>query len=255
LPEITAGKKTLLAQNWDYQPWVAETMVLLQVETGRGPDLLTLVEAGQLARMGLNSAGHGICNNFILSEGDGKNMDQGVPTTLIRRKALSQEKYFDVLGTILHAPRSFSANYLVGTSQGDGDAVDIEATPDKAYLLYPENGWITHSNHLKGAGPGEAGRLWRGIENSIYRDRRAGQLLPKGTRGIGVRDVIKVLQDHFGYPRSICRHTDEKEAEKDRWRTNASLIMDLSSKALWLAAGPPCRQKYYRYTFDRKERG
>jgi isopenicillin-N N-acyltransferase-like protein len=253
LPEITVGKKTLLAQNWDYQPWAAETIVLLQIETGRGPDVLTLVEAGQLARMGLNSAGHGICNNFILSEGDGKNMDQGVPTTLIRRKALSQEKYFDVLGAILHAPRSFSANYLVGTAQGDGDAVNIEATPDKAYLLFPENGWITHSNHLKGAGPGEIGRMWRGIENSIYRDRRAGQLLPKGTRKIGVRDVIKVLQDHFGHPRSICRHTDEKEAEKDRWRTNASLIMDLSSKALWLAAGPPCQQKYYRYTFDREE--
>jgi hypothetical protein len=31
--------------------------------------------------------------------------------------------------------------------------------------------------------------------------------------------------------------------------------MDLSSKALWLAAGPPCQQKYYRYTFDREEHG
>lgn len=253
LPELTVGGKTLLAQNWDYLPWVAETMLLLQIDMREGPHVLTLVEAGQLARMGMNSQGHGICNNFILCEHDGKKMDQGVPTTFIRRKALSQEKYFDVLGTILHTPRSFSANYLIATSEDKGDAINIEATPEKVYLLFPEDGWITHSNHFKGAGPGEIGMMWRGVENSIYRDRRAGQLLPGGPRKIGVKDIITVLQDHFGYPRSICRHPDEKEAEKDRWRTNASVIMDLNSKTLWLAAGPPCQQKYHRYGFDHEE--
>jgi hypothetical protein len=45
----------------------------------------------------------------------------------------------------------------------------------------------------------------------------------------------------------------KKGAEKDRWKTHASVIMDLNSKTLWLAAGPPCQRKYQRYPFDREE--
>ncbi len=253
LPEITREKRTLLAQNWDYKPWIAETMLLLQIDRRNGPDILTIVEAGQMARMGMNSAGHGLCNNYIESEEDGSNMEKGIPTTFIRRKALGQEKYYDVLGAIIHTPRSFSAHYLVATAEGDGDAVDIETTPDQAYFLFPENGWVTHANHFMGKGPGYVGALWTGVENSLYRDRRAGRLLGKEAGKIGIHNIQNVLRDHFGYPRSICRHLDEEEAEKYRWRTNASVIMDLSSKVLWLAAGPPCQCEYHRYTFDREK--
>lgn len=185
LPEITRGKKTLVAQNWDYKPWSRETMLLLQIRQGEGPDVLTLVEAGQLARMGMNSAGHGICNNFIQCEADGKNMGIGIPTTIIRRKALGQEKYYDVIGTIIHTPCSFSANYLVATSEGDGDSISIEATPEKAYFLFPEDGMIVHSNHFKGAGPSYVGILRSGVENSLYRDRRVERLLRKKEGRIG----------------------------------------------------------------------
>jgi isopenicillin-N N-acyltransferase-like protein len=253
LPEITSGKKTLLAQNWDYKPWAAETMLLLQIHQQKEPDILTIVEAGQLARMGMNSAGHGICNNFIQCETDGKNMERGVPTTFIRRKALNQEKYYDVIGTILHTPRSFSANYLIATSEGDGDAINIEATPETAYFLFPRDGLVTHSNHFKGAGPGDVGILRSGVENSIYRDRRAEALLRKKTGKVKVKEMMEVLEDHFGFPRSICRHPDGKKAEKDRWRTNASVVMDLNAKALWLAIGPPCQYAYHRFTFDVRE--
>jgi isopenicillin-N N-acyltransferase like protein len=253
LPEVTRGERTLLAQNWDYKPWVGETMVLLQIHQEKAPDILTLVEAGQLARMGMNSAGHGICNNYVLSEIDGRDMGKGIPTTFIRRKALGQEKYYDVIGTVIHTPRSFSANYLVATSEGDGDSINIEATPDRAYFLFPEEGLLTHSNHFKGAGPGYVGRLWNGLENSLYRDRRALKLLCRKSGKIGVKEIMRTLKDHFGFPRSICRHPDEKEAGKDRWRTNASVIMDLGARVLWLAEGPPCQHDYQRFTFGREE--
>lgn len=253
LPEVTVERKILLAQNWDYKPWAAETMCLLQINQKDGPDILTIVEAGQLARMGMNSAGHGICNNFIRCETDGKNMEKGVPTTIIRRKALCQGKYYDLIGTIIHTPRSFSANYLVATSEGGGDSICIEATPEEVYFLFPENGMIVHSNHFKGAGLGYIGIVRKGVENSIYRDRRIERILRQKAGKIAVKDAMEALKDHFGYPRSVCRHLDEKEAEKDRFRTNASLIMDLGSRVLWLAEGPPCQNEYSRYTFDSQE--
>ena len=253
LPEITRGEETFLAQNWDNKPWIAETMLLLQVDRGTEPDILTIVEAGQMARMGMNSAGHGLCNNYIECEEDGRDMERGIPTTFIRRKALGQEKYYDVLGTIIHTPRSFSANYLVATSEGNGDAIDVETTLGEIYFLFPENGWMTHANHFTGRGPGYVGILWKGIESSLYRDRRAGKLLAGNAGKIGISEIQGVLKDHFGFPRSICRHLDENEAEQYRWRTNASVIMDLSSRVLWLTAGSPCECDYHRCTFDRKD--
>ncbi len=253
LPEITAQKNTLLAQNWDYKPFAGETVMVLQVNQKGAPDILTIVEAGQFARMGMNSAGHGFCNNFIQCESDGKNMEKGIPTPFIRRKALGQEKYYDVTGTIIHSARSFSANYLVGTAEGDGDAINIEATPDTAYFLFPQNGLVVHSNHIKGAGPGYYGIMRDGIQNSIYRDRRLEALLRKKTGHLEVEASQQALRDHFGHPYSICRHPDEKKRATEQWRTNASVIMDLTARAMWVAGGPPCQMEYSRYTFDARD--
>ncbi|MGE5253771.1 MAG: C45 family autoproteolytic acyltransferase/hydrolase, partial [Planctomycetaceae bacterium] len=68
LSEITREGNTILGQNWDYKPFAAETMLLLQIDQETGPDILTVAEAGQLARMGMNSAGLGFCNNYIECE-------------------------------------------------------------------------------------------------------------------------------------------------------------------------------------------
>jgi len=253
LPEITREGNTILGQNWDYKPFAAETMFLLQVNQDQGPDILTLVEAGQLARLGMNSAGVGICNNYIECEKDGMNMDRGVPTTLIRRRAFNQETYREAVGAIIHTPRSFSGNYLVATAEGEGDATDLEATPETVYFLFPKDGLIVHSNHIKGAGPGYVGALRLGLENSIYRDRRLETLLRREVWKIGPEEIMQSLKDHFGHPYSVCRHADQKKPWYDQWQTNASVIMDLTAQVMWIAPGPPCENEYQRFTFDTKE--
>jgi isopenicillin-N N-acyltransferase like protein len=253
LSEITREGNTILGQNWDYKPFAAETMFLLQVNQDKGPDILTLVEAGQLARLGMNSAGVGICNNYIECETDGMNMDKGVPTTLIRRRAFDQETYREVVGTIIHTPRSFSGNYLVATAEGEGDATDIEATPETVFFLFPKDGLIVHSNHIKGAGPGYVGSIRLGLENSLYRDRRLETLLRREVWKIGPQEIMKSLRDHFGHPYSVCRHADRKKPWHDQWQTNASVIMDLTDQVMWISAGPPCQNEYQRFTFDTKD--
>lgn len=253
LSEITREGNTILGQNWDYKPFAAETMFLLQVNQDTGPDILTLVEAGQLARLGMNSAGVGICNNYIECETDGMNMDKGVPTTLIRRRAFDQETYREVVGMIIHTPRSFSGNYLVATAEGEGDATDIEATPETAYFLFPKDGLIVHSNHIKGAGPGYVGSIRLGLENSLYRDRRLETLLRREVWKIGPDEIMQSLKDHFGYPYSVCRHADKKKPWHDQWQTNASVIMDLTDQVMWISVGPPCQNEYQRFTFDTKD--
>jgi isopenicillin-N N-acyltransferase-like protein len=254
LPEITAEHHTILAQNWDYKPWASDSGMMLQINQKDGPDILTFVEAGQFARMGMNSAGHGICNNYIQCDEDGKgSLSDGLSTTFIRRKALSEEHYHSLIAAIIHTRRTFSCNYLVATSMAGGDAINIEATPETYYFLYPENGIVTHSNHFKGAGPGNYGIKRPGLENSIYRDRRVERHLRKKTGQIKIEDAQDALRDHFGFPYSVCRHPDPKKPLNAQWQSNISIIMDLTAKEMWVSNGPPCENAYFQYTFDNRK--
>ena len=70
LPERTGGR-VIVGQNWDWRPACREAAIVLRVTPERGPGFLTFVEAGMLARSGMNSAGIGLCGNFLNSDMDG----------------------------------------------------------------------------------------------------------------------------------------------------------------------------------------
>src|SRR5690606_35059834 len=63
LPERTASGRLLHGQNWDWRPECADFTVVLVVRREDGPDVMTYVEAGGLARCGLNSLGVAITGN------------------------------------------------------------------------------------------------------------------------------------------------------------------------------------------------
>src|SRR5690606_39129874 len=60
LPEVSANGHTLLAQNWDWRPGCRDTVVLLDARPSTGPAFRTFVEAGLLARSGVNDEGIGV---------------------------------------------------------------------------------------------------------------------------------------------------------------------------------------------------
>ncbi|HEU4421892.1 MAG TPA: C45 family peptidase [Pilimelia sp.] len=67
----TADGHLLIGQNWDWHPDQRHAMVLLATHDERGHGVLTLTEAGMLAKAGLNSAGVGVCVNMLGSDRDG----------------------------------------------------------------------------------------------------------------------------------------------------------------------------------------
>jgi isopenicillin-N N-acyltransferase-like protein len=70
LPEATADGALLHGQNWDWKSECAETGVVLRIRREDGPDILTFVEAGGLARAGFNAAGLAVTANYLESERD-----------------------------------------------------------------------------------------------------------------------------------------------------------------------------------------
>jgi isopenicillin-N N-acyltransferase like protein len=69
-PERSADGHTLLGQNWDWLPHAEETVVVLEVAQDEEPDYVTVVEAGLLAKTGMNAAGIGLVTNALVSDAD-----------------------------------------------------------------------------------------------------------------------------------------------------------------------------------------
>ena len=244
LPEATASRHTLVGQNWDWKPAMGETVIVLEAEQEEGPDFVTVVEAGLLAKVGMNSAGIGLTTNALVSDLD--RGDPGVPYHVILRGILDAETMSDALGAVNRLPRASAANYLI--AHREGAAINIEAAPgdhSHVYTDFPgEDGLFAHTNHftcdrfnLKDVS------LWDGPD-SPFRWHRMWKFLRASRGGITPDRLQAYLADHVNYPAGICSHPDPRIEPADRYATVASVIMDLDTKTLWLADGKPCETPF-----------
>src|SRR5438445_7038283 len=111
LPEASADGHTLIGQNWDWLMHSSETVVVLEVRQDEGPDYVTVVEAGLLAKTGMNSSGIGLATNALATDLD--RGEPGVPYHVVLRGILDAENMSDALAVAQRGFRSSSANYLV----------------------------------------------------------------------------------------------------------------------------------------------
>jgi isopenicillin-N N-acyltransferase-like protein len=243
LPPRTAQAHTLIGQNWDWMKAVADTMIVLEVETEQGPNFVTVVEAGLLAKTGMNAAGIGLVTNALHC--DLEKGDPGVPYHVLLRAILESDKFSDAIGAITSHPRASSANYLV--AHRDGVAFNAEAAPgdfSHAYITFPEGDVYAHTNHylsreldFKDLAP------WYG-PGSLVRHHRMDKFLKTHAGAFELQDLQGALSDHFNYPGGICNHPDPKAPPADQFMTVASVIMDLNTMTMWLAEGNPCQVEY-----------
>lgn len=203
LPEATADGALLHGQNWDWKSECAETGVVLRIRRDDGPDILTFVEAGGLARAGLNAAGIAVTANYLESDRD--YLQEGVPLALLRRKALEQSQVALAIRTFYATPKSASNNIMV--SHAAGFAIDIECAPDESFLLEPQDGILVHANHWRS--PAALAKLKdTGIAStpdSIYRDRRVLDALRAKRGQLTMDDLRAAFLDDWQSPWSVCR--------------------------------------------------
>lgn len=242
LPEA-AGGHVIIGQNWDWRPACRDVAILLRVRPERGPELITFVEAGMLARSGMNAAGIGLCGNFLQSDADFR--QSGIPIPLVRRAILMSETLPAAVGHVLRSPRAFSSNHLI--AHRDGEAVDLEASPPEVFPVFATDGIITHSNHFTAA----AGRVCDAglarYPDSLFRDRRLRAALASRPRPLKPEDLRRALADHFGLPDAVCRHRAPRP-DGTEIETVASIVMDLTAGRLWLAPGPVCENEYREFS-------
>jgi isopenicillin-N N-acyltransferase-like protein len=111
LPEASADGHTLIGQNWDWLVHCFDTVVVLEVEQEGAPDFVTVVEAGLLAKAGMNSSGVGVTTNALVTERDLG--EPALPFHVLVRALYDAETLTDALQTLQAGVRSSSANYLI----------------------------------------------------------------------------------------------------------------------------------------------
>lgn len=210
-----------LAQNWDFDPAVLDTAVVLDVRAD--PTAIVLAEAGQLGRMGLNGAGLGVVVNGLSSAGD--RPGEGVPVSLLRRAFLACHDLDEGIARVRAVPRGVSNHLLVARA---GRAVGIELLPDRELLLHPRNGSLVHANHFDHP-EGPAG----GDEGSQRRQQRLESLV---ACGVALREA---LADHEGGEASVCRHPVSRPSA-----TVAAVLLDLVERTFTIGAGTPCTARF-----------
>ena len=233
---------TLIGQNWDWLLHARQTLVVLDTRQEDGPDFVTVVEAGLLAKAGLNSAGLALVTNALVTEADVG--DPGLPYHVLLRAILDCATVTQALEVLQAGPRSSSANYLI--AHASGAALDIEAAPGdftRLYPLYPDQGALLHTNHFLSPGldPVDVS-LWAMPSSPVRLQRlRAGTSQP----GPLTLDHFRaLLADHADYPHSICSHPDPADHPLEQGATIASLLMDPNAGQAWLAVGNPCQVPY-----------
>ncbi|MCZ6840371.1 MAG: C45 family autoproteolytic acyltransferase/hydrolase [Alphaproteobacteria bacterium] len=250
LPEATVDGHTVIGQNWDWLAGVHGRCAVLRIRRKSGTDLICYTEAGIVGgKMGVNEHGIGLVENGLVSDHDGQNAYEK-PFHVRCREILDAETYDMALQPIVATRRVCSANFIVG--HADGEVIDLETSPNAVSYHYPSDGLITHSNHFLDPrhGPSQMERL---STSTLYRANRLDRLLRKDIGKLDASACQKALTDHFGYPNAICRHPDDRLPVAKRTMTNAAFVIDLNTRTMLIANGPPCSNAFVAHALEPEE--
>ncbi|KAI1617331.1 acyl-coenzyme A:6-aminopenicillanic acid acyl-transferase-domain-containing protein [Exophiala viscosa] len=235
----SGGGKMFLAQNWDMIPELQEGMVLLHIKPqGSEIALRFLGEAGIVGKIGMNSAGFGLCMNALRSAAlNPSNM----PVHVMSRRLLQYATSYDAAVAII---REFglasSINYVLADKSGK--FADIECSPVGTFLIRPENGFVAHSNHFYGLGRPSTLKDHPAAD-SLTRLARIRELSEDDIRhqvDTTFKTLRSRLSDEQGSPPAICRSVPPGAKGIDRIITLGTILMELTSCTGQATIGRPC---------------
>jgi isopenicillin-N N-acyltransferase like protein len=214
---------------------------VLEAHPDDGLSFVTIVEAGLLAKMGMNAAGVALVTNGLATRLDVG--EPGVPYHVLLRRVLECAGVEEAVAELERAPRASSGNYLIASAEGA--VVDVEAWASgpgtTCELLTPRDGVLVHTNHCVAVPADRRDMPFELTDTSAPRLARAQELLREPSGKLTVEDLKRALCDHERHPLGVCTHLDLDAPEFERFPTLASLIMEPETRRMLLAEGNPCQ--------------
>lgn len=244
LPTATGDGHVYCGQNWDWRVGTEATTVMVRVVQPPKPTVIMQVEAGQVGRHGVNSAGVALNANGL----DGRfGTPPGLPQPLLRRLILDSANMADALRVPFSVRQHIATNLLF--THRDGVAIDLETTPADHRWAYPAAGMLVHGNHYQYGVPAALTGAYRpSSPDSLFRVPIIERGLAAARDAAGsaaVREVVAAtMSDHFGHPYGVCAHADPTDEEVRRYKTIMSSLVDLTAGEYRIIGGNPCEGKY-----------
>ena len=233
----------IVAQNWDNDPDLQPFTVVLTRRPAGKPALMTITQAGLIAYIGFNEAGIGACLNTLPAP----SRTVGVPHYFTVRGIYEADSLEGAVEAVRRAHRAIPANIMLSTPQG---AADLEVTLDDVHVLQDNAaGGVTHTNHCRHPELQTINGQFPELIQSRERQGRIDQLLDLSQRSPDLEEVKNLLRDHEGYPRSICRHTND-DPKTGFWETVFSVIIEPESRRMHVSRGTPCQHPYEAYSLS-----
>jgi isopenicillin-N N-acyltransferase-like protein len=233
-PRATGGP-TLLAQTWDWSGDQRAACIMLHLSAPDKPTLLTMSEAGMLAKIGVNAAGVAVSLNLLRSRADGENI--GMPVHILLRLMLEAPNVAAVRELVKLAP--FASSSCITVAGADGELVSFELTPRGIGEIAAQEGVLAHTNHcidaLTHAGESPPDPL----STSLERYDRARALLEAQQGAIDLASLQAILRDREGAPRCISRRPDMRLHPVDRGESVCGIVIEVERGVMHVAPGVP----------------
>ena len=168
---------SMLGQNWDWAAELEPLCAILRVkrtDCPGTPRMLFMTEPGVIGKVGLNSAGVGVCLNMLQCDAP----VGGVPLHVLLRAVLESPSLAAAESKIRAAPRGTMSSFVLGDASGAGRVIELagDAIHDVSReaaieMAAHDRTWLLRTNHYLGPVPDEPNA------SSIERLRRAHELI------------------------------------------------------------------------------
>jgi isopenicillin-N N-acyltransferase like protein len=239
---VFEGGGVQIGQNWDWFTGVEGA--LLQWKSG-DTTVLGFTEAGVAgAKIGLNSAGVGLCVNGLGTSADSWKTSS-VPFHLRTWRILQSTSLEQAVGHALVPQPACSANFFIGsTARG---VVDLETSPLGSRLLHQPSGKpLVHANHFRNPDALGVHESWleTGRVSTFHRCDRMQSLLHETEAPVPRDRLHEAMRDHDGGPLAVCRHPVEADPEDLRTHTAFAVHLELDERRMSYTWGPPCESEF-----------
>lgn len=219
---------SFLAQNWDWMEAQKSQLIILTIIQDDKPTIKMITEAGLIGKIGLNSAGVGVCLNAIKAKGlDTTRM----PCHLGLRTVLESRSRADAVQRLETFGIASACHMLIADPTGgvgiEWSAVEHQKVPMNASKQ------VFHTNHYLVDHPGIIDTNW--LDDSNFRVKRVEELCNKLSASPRLDEVAGVFKDEVNYPGSICR-AEEPPSEA---ATLFNIVMDLEARTAVITLGRP----------------
>jgi isopenicillin-N N-acyltransferase like protein len=236
------GRPPLTMQTWDWHDHFDDSWFVWTIEHEDGRVLHLLTEYGILGKIGVSSRGVGVHFNILNHGSDARDGTIGVPLHVLSRTVLDRADDASEALALLGAAEvsASSALTVIGSGNAGKTAASAELTPDGPRFVTPSpTGLLIHTNHCLDPAAALGDRAPRlGPDSYLRHDVLNRALYGRTPSG---REALRTLMaSHAGGSGSVCCHPDPGAELGDRWKTLATVALDVHAGELWVRRNGPC---------------